>query len=78
MRARRLRHCQTQPWNLWIPQIEEAINGDGYTFFAFGAGHLLGERGVLDLLEKDGYKPYRVTAEVVKKQEGNKAQIDPK
>ncbi len=62
----------------WIPQIEEAINGDGYTFFAFGAGHLLGERGVLDLLEKDGYKPYRVTAEVVKKQEGNKAQVDPK
>lgn len=57
----------------WVPQIDSAIE-EGNVFFAFGAGHLLGERGVLDLLEKRGYKPYRVTKEVVEKQKSNAAQ----
>lgn len=49
----------------WVPQIVSQSE-KGNTFFAFGAGHLLGERGVLDLLEKQGLKPYRVTREVAK------------
>lgn len=38
----------------WIPQImDEAKNKP--TFFAFGAGHLAGKNGVIDLLRKAGY-----------------------
>ena len=54
----------------WIPQIEEALEREGDTFFAFGANHLFDERGVLDLLEKRGHKPYRLTREVMAKGEG--------
>lgn len=61
----------------WVPQIEEQIKESNGAFFAFGAGHLLGERGVLDLLEKKGYKPYRLTAEVVEKQKKNDEQVNP-
>ena len=37
----------------WIPIIEKAMNKP--TFFAFGAGHLAGENGVINLLVKQGY-----------------------
>jgi uncharacterized protein len=39
---------------LWIPKIRNAMKQKS-TFFAFGAGHLGGEQGVISLLEKNGY-----------------------
>ena len=38
----------------WIPQIEEKIRSRS-TFFAVGAGHLGGDKGVISLLRKAGY-----------------------
>jgi uncharacterized protein len=38
----------------WIPVIEKAAHGKP-TFFAFGAGHLIGTGGVLSLLRQKGY-----------------------
>jgi uncharacterized protein len=38
----------------WIPIIEKAAR-EKSTFFAFGAGHLGGEKGVLNLLRLKGY-----------------------
>lgn len=38
----------------WIPVIEKAATNKP-TFFAFGAGHLGGEKGVIALLRKQGY-----------------------
>ncbi len=38
----------------WIPIIEKAAQTKP-TFFAFGAGHLGGEKGVIALLRKQGY-----------------------
>lgn len=38
----------------WIPVIEKAAK-EKPTFFAFGAGHLGNEKGVLNLLRKNGY-----------------------
>lgn len=38
----------------WIPIIEKAVQTTP-TFFAFGAGHLGGEKGVIALLRKQGY-----------------------
>ena len=37
----------------WIPVISEKMQS-GSIFFAVGAGHLAGENGVLDLLQKIG------------------------
>lgn len=39
----------------WIPVIGQMAK-EQTTFFAFGAGHLGGEGGVIDLLRKSGYK----------------------
>lgn len=39
----------------WIPAIAQTAK-EQTTFFAFGAGHLGGKGGVLDLLSKNGYK----------------------
>ena len=39
----------------WIPVMTKAM-GEGTNIFAFGAGHLGGEKGVLNLLKKAGYK----------------------
>ena len=39
----------------WIPVIEKAMK-EKPSFFAFGAGHLAGRKGVLTLLEEKGYK----------------------
>ena len=38
----------------WIPIIEKAAKSQS-TFFAFGAGHLIGDKGVIALLKKQGY-----------------------
>jgi len=38
----------------WIPIIEKAAH-DRSTFFAFGAAHLAGEKGVVNLLRAKGY-----------------------
>lgn len=38
----------------WIPVIESFISKDA-AFFAVGAGHLLGEKGVIALLQNKGY-----------------------
>ncbi|MEH6304872.1 TraB/GumN family protein [Olivibacter sp. CPCC 100613] len=44
----------------WIPIIEKSAKSQA-TFFAVGAGHLVGDKGVIDLLRKRGYtiKPLR-------------------
>lgn len=38
----------------WIPKIEKAIS-EKVTFIAVGGGHLGGEKGVINLLRKQGY-----------------------
>ena len=46
----------------WIPVIEAALVAqDGPVFAAFGALHLAGERGVLNLLSARGYQIERIT-----------------
>lgn len=44
----------------WIPQLEQLFAGGG-VFVAVGADHLLGDRGVVHLLEQRGFKAKRVT-----------------
>lgn len=39
----------------WISVIENEVNNSA-TFFAVGAGHLAGKKGVISLLRKKGYK----------------------
>jgi uncharacterized protein YbaP (TraB family) len=39
----------------WIPMIEKIVK-EKPTFFAVGAGHLGGAKGVLNLLQQKGYK----------------------
>lgn len=41
--------------NEWVPVIEKQLQTEP-TFFAFGAGHLGGENGIINLLKKKGYK----------------------
>jgi uncharacterized protein len=38
----------------WIPKIIEFAK-EQRVFFGFGAGHLPGENGVINLLRKEGY-----------------------
>jgi uncharacterized protein YbaP (TraB family) len=53
--AKRLLHDRNASW---IPAIEEALrNPDGNTLFIVGAGHLVGEKSVIELLEAKGYRP---------------------
>ena len=40
-------------------QIETLLKGDGVTFVAIGAGHLVGKEGVPAMLEKQGFKVTR-------------------
>jgi len=44
----------------WIPVIEKAAN-EKATFFAVGAGHLGGEKGVIELLRKEGFTLRAIT-----------------
>jgi len=39
----------------WIPIIKEKMIGKK-AFIAFGAAHLIGEKGVIQLLRNEGYK----------------------
>lgn len=39
----------------WIPEIEKAIKGDKNVMFLVGAGHLVGEEGVIEMLRKKGH-----------------------
>ncbi|WP_372365255.1 TraB/GumN family protein [Candidatus Uabimicrobium sp. HlEnr_7] len=43
----------------WIPKIEKHIK-EGNVFIAVGAGHFVGESGVIKLLEAKGYKVTRI------------------
>jgi uncharacterized protein len=45
----------------WIPVINKIMANQGTEFIAFGAGHLAGSNGVIELLVKDGYTVKRVT-----------------
>jgi uncharacterized protein YbaP (TraB family) len=40
-------------------QIQDMLKGDGVSFVAVGAGHLVGKDGVPAMLEKQGYKVTR-------------------
>lgn len=40
-------------------QIQEMLKGDGITFVAVGAGHMVGKDGIPAMLEKQGYKVTR-------------------
>lgn len=39
----------------WIPKIDSIIKNPGVEFFAVGAGHLAGEKGLVKLLRDNGY-----------------------
>lgn len=41
----------------WIPKIKELANGDRPVLVIVGAGHLVGESSVVDLLKEEGLKP---------------------
>ena len=43
----------------FVTQIGDLLKGDGVTFVAVGAGHLVGKDGVPAMLEKQGYKVVR-------------------
>ena len=40
----------------WLPQIEQLLRQDQDYFVVVGALHLVGEGGLLDLVQRDGYK----------------------
>lgn len=46
----------------WIPDIKKHI-AKGNVFIAVGVGHFLGEKGILALLEREGYEVERVVAQ---------------
>ena len=39
----------------WVAQLKKIMDKKNI-FIAVGAGHLVGENGVIDLLKKEGYK----------------------
>ncbi len=44
----------------WVSQIEEIMSGSDDIFIAVGAGHLIGEDGVVEMLKRKGYAIERV------------------
>ncbi len=40
----------------WVPQIEKLLNGDRNALVIVGAGHLVGDHGVVELLRKQGFR----------------------
>ncbi|GLQ57631.1 GumN protein [Devosia nitrariae] len=44
----------------WIERIEEMMAGEGDYFIAVGAGHFVGEDGLVDLLEERGHTLERI------------------
>jgi uncharacterized protein YbaP (TraB family) len=43
----------------FVTQIQDLLKGDGVSFVAVGAGHLVGKDGIPAMLEKQGYKVTR-------------------
>ena len=55
-RAERQRNATLTKRNAaWLPKLETTLAEPGFHFAAFGAGHLLGEDGVVNLLRRDGW-----------------------
>jgi uncharacterized protein YbaP (TraB family) len=46
----------------WIAPIKALLEQDGDTFVVVGALHLVGEQGVVAMLEREGLKPVRYPA----------------
>ncbi len=46
---------------VWAERLETLITKSGTTFVVVGAGHLAGPGSLIDLLEKRGFQPRRVT-----------------
>jgi|GEM_PF-4058109 len=44
----------------WIPKMLEVFQGDAPSFFFFGAGHLQGKCGIINLLKQKGYELRRI------------------
>lgn len=44
----------------WVPQIEQMLRDSDTEFVLVGAAHIVGENGLLDLLEKKGYEVRRL------------------
>ncbi|MFP4037883.1 MAG: TraB/GumN family protein, partial [Desulfobacteraceae bacterium] len=42
--------------NRWIPDIQSLFDRHGNTLVIVGAGHLVGDQGMIRLLEKKGYQ----------------------
>jgi uncharacterized protein len=40
----------------WLPKAEELLNGNKKAIFVVGAGHLVGDEGLVELLKKKGFK----------------------
>ena len=51
----------------WVGSIEKILSGSENVMVVVGAGHLLGERGLVDLLRKKGYEVKRVPGSSAKK-----------
>lgn len=43
----------------WVVKIKEMMREPGQIFIAVGAGHFTGRQNVIELLEKEGFKPER-------------------
>ncbi len=41
----------------WMPQLEKLLKSGQDTFVVVGALHLVGDGGLLDLMQRDGYRP---------------------
>ena len=39
----------------WVPKIEEFLNHKGNVLVVVGAAHLIGNRGVIEMLRQKGY-----------------------
>ena len=40
----------------WVPVIQELVRGGKNVMIIVGAGHLVGDKGVVELLKKKGFK----------------------
>jgi uncharacterized protein len=47
----------TERNRLWLPQIEQMLEGHDNCLVVVGALHLVGDGGLLELLRRDGYQP---------------------
>lgn len=45
----------------WIGPIEEELKAPGNAMFIVGAGHLVGKKSVIEMLEEKGYRPVQVS-----------------